>query len=97
MKKNIINTYTLNHEMTPATTPSEAWHMGDGYYFAAEKEAYKRLSSAELSLLLRSAMKLQKGNGLLCLYEDPEMPGDARVDIIHFLILISCSRLIRNF
>lgn len=84
MKKNTNNFETiLNHAMKAATCPSEAWRMGDKYFLAAEEEAYKKLSEDELSVLIHSAMELQKENGMLYLFEDPEMPGDARVDIIH--------------
>ena len=79
MKKNTI----LSRAMTAASAPEEAWVMGDRYFAAAEKESYKHLSKETLSLLLHSAITLQKENGMLYLYEDPAMPQDARVDIIH--------------
>lgn len=84
MKKNIINwTAILSQEMTKASAPGEACSMGDAYFLAAEDEAYKALSKEEISSLLRSAHVLQKENGMIHLYEDQAMPGDARVDIVY--------------
>ena len=79
MKNNTI----LNEKMNEAINPSEAWRLGDQYFLAVEAEEYKRLSKENLTTLLLSASALQKENGLLPLYEDPTMPGDARVDIIY--------------
>lgn len=80
---NIRNTNILKQEMKAANSPSEAWTMGDAYFFAGEEEAYKQLNRAELKNLLHSATTLQKENGSIYLYVDPTMPSDARVDIIH--------------
>ena len=83
MKKNIIKNTILNQDMKAAATPNEAWINGDKYFHAVEAEAYKQLTTAQLSTLLHSATALQRIDGYLCLYEDPTMPGDARVDIIY--------------
>lgn len=83
MKKNTMKANILTQKMKVATTPSEAWNNGDKYFLAVEAEAYKELNAEQLSELLRSAVTIQKVGGHLCLYEDPAMPGDARVDIIH--------------
>ena len=73
----------LKRKMTMIENGGEAWRMGDAYFAAAESEAYKALTRDELSSLLGSARLLQKENGLLCLYEDPAMPRDARVGILY--------------
>lgn len=83
MKKNNIKNTILNQDMKAAATPNEAWINGDKYFHAVEAEAYKQLTTAQLSTLLHSATALQRIDGYLCLYEDPTMPGDARVDIIY--------------
>ena len=83
MKKNIIKNTILNQEMKAATTPGEAWYNGTQYFLATEAEAYKYLGKEQVAALLRSARSLQKKNGYVQLFEDPTMPGDARVDIIH--------------
>lgn len=83
MKKDLIKGTILNQEMKAAATPNEAWTNGDKYFYAAEAEAYKQLTADQLSSLLKSAAALQKDAGYLCLFEDPTMPGDARVDIIY--------------
>jgi hypothetical protein len=83
MKKNIIKDTILNQDMKAAATTNEAWINGDKYFHAVEAEAYKQLTTAQLSTLLHSATALQRIDGYLCLYEDPTMPGDARVDIIY--------------
>lgn len=80
---NIRNTNILKQEMKAANSPSEAWTMGDAYFLAGEEEAYKQLGRDKLKALLHSAAALQKVNGSIYLYEDPTMPSDARVDIIH--------------
>lgn len=80
--KTIKNTI-LNQNMKVATNPGEAWTSGQQYFLAAEAEAYKNLDKEQISALLRSAATLQKETGALCLFEDPTMPSDARVDIIH--------------
>ena len=61
----------------------DVWDAGDQYFFAAEKEEYRSLSEDEIIALLKSAREIQNVKGLLPLYEDPEMPGDARVDMIY--------------
>lgn len=83
--KNTINEKAtiLSQEMKPATSPSEAWRLGDLYFHTTETESYKELSKAQLSAFLHSAATLQKETGYICLYEDSTMPGDARVDIIY--------------
>lgn len=73
----------LSQEMRTATSPSEAWRLGEQYFYAAETESYKELSTAQLSALLHSASLLQKETGHICLYDDSTMPGDARVDIVY--------------
>lgn len=73
MNKSEKNTI-MNHAMRTATTPNEAWNMGDSYFVAAEEEAYKSLDRNSIHRLLCSAHTIQKENGLLCLYNDPTMP-----------------------
>ena len=82
MKKIIKNTI-LNQEMKVATTPGEAWYNGNQYFLAAEAEAYKHLSNEHIATLLKNAVSLQIENGYIRIFEDPTMPMDARVDIIH--------------
>ena len=82
MKKNSKNTI-LNQDMKAATTPGEAWYNGNQYFLAAEAEAYKYLSSEHLASLLKNAGSLQIETGYIRIFEDPTMPMDARVDIIH--------------
>lgn len=83
MKDNNIKKTILDQEMAVAKTPGEAWYNGTQYFLATEAEAYKCLGKEQLAALLRSARSLQKENGYVQLFEDPTMPGDARVDIIH--------------
>ena len=83
MKKNIIKNTILNQEMKAAATPGEAWYNGNQYFLAAEAEAYKHLSSEHITSLLRHAGDLQIETGYIRIFEDPTMPMDARVDIIH--------------
>lgn len=83
--KNAINEKAaiLCQGMKTATSPSEAWRLGDLYFHVAETESYKELNKAQLSAFLHSAVIIQKETGYICLYEDSTMPGDARVDIIY--------------
>ena len=83
MNKNQIQSNILCQEMKLASTPGEAWYNGTQYFLAAEAEAYKVLDKEQLTALLQSAITLQKETGLICIYEDPTMPADARVDIIY--------------
>lgn len=83
MNMSTIENTILNQEMKAATAPGDAWYNGDQYFLATEAEAYKAFSAEHLASLLRSGGKLQRENGYLYLYEDPTMPADARVDIIH--------------
>ena len=82
MNKNVKNTI-LNQEMKPASTPSEACRNGLQYFLAAEAEAYKDFSKDHLASLLHSAGNMQIETGYIRIFEDPTMPMDARVDIIH--------------
>ena len=83
MNDNNINKTILDQEMAVAKTPGEAWYNGTQYFLATEAEVYKCLGKEQVAALLRSARSLQKENGYVQLFEDPTMPGDARVDIIH--------------
>jgi hypothetical protein len=52
MKKNTNNVETiLNYAMNAATSPSEAWRMGDQYFLATEEEAYKKIKAEALRLV----------------------------------------------
>lgn len=80
-QKTVMNTVPVC-EMKAAAAPGEAWHNGVRYFHATEAEAYKSFSKDQLATVLRSAGKLQKETGCIQLFEDPEMPADARVGII---------------
>lgn len=78
-----METTILNQEMKMARNPEEAWNNGLEYFRAAEEQAYQELSKEQLTKLLRSAYLLQKEDGYIHLFEDPEMPADARADIVY--------------
>ena len=78
-----MKTTILNQNMKAAANPEEAWNTGHQYFLTAETEAYKYLCKEQLADLLHSAAALQNENGFISLFEDPTMPSDARVDIIH--------------
>ena len=62
---------------------TSAWRYGEAYFRAAEAEEYNELCKDEIFILLHSAASIQHESGLLPLFMDPEMPSDARVDMIY--------------